>query len=217
MRQKTPLAAYISNYTNNPGCGRDLRPAFQQLSRRFQIQRALYPGSWLDVTPSLFFPEVCYVDSLSGILDSFADPDLRRHLNDNKHYPDAPTIHCYQHDYRTFNAEPEASFDLLISLNAGFISQACKRFLSPEGLLLVNDEHYDARRAFVDPDYILISAFTGENLRMETSQAELTSFFHTTKETPLTLEMVEADSPRSPSRARFKPAKTAPVYLFRKQ
>ncbi len=145
-----------------------------------------------------------------------SDPDLRRHVNDNKHYPDVPTIRCYQQDYRTLNAEPEASFDLLISLNAGFISLACKRFLPPEGLLLVNDEHYDARRAFVDPDYMLIAAFTGESLRMETSQAELTSFFYTTKGTPLTLEMVEADTPRSPSRARIKPAKTASVYLFRK-
>ena len=212
MRQKSPIAAYIANYPNHPGCGRDLRPAFRQLSRNFQLRRALYPGSWLDVTPSLFFPEVCYVDSLPGIAALLADPDLRRYVNDNKRYPDAPTIHCYQHDYRTFNAEPEASFDLLISLNAGFISQACKGFLPPGGLLLVND----ARRAFVDPDYMLIAAFAGETLRMETSPTELASYFKTAKGTPITGEMVEADTPRSPSRAKFKPSKSAAVYLFRK-
>ena len=216
MRIKNPLDTYISNYMDNPAHGYGLHSVFRQVRHKFQPRRVLYPGSWLDITPSLFFPEVCYVDSLTGISKALADPDLRRYVNDNSEYPDVPRIQCYQQDYHSFTSEPAASFDLLISLNAGFISQACKRFLPSGGLLLVNDEHYDARRASVDPDYLLSAAFVGSNLRMDTSKAKLASYFKTTKGTRLTLEMVESDAPRSPSRARYKPSKIATAYLFRK-
>ena len=216
MRLKNPLDTYQSNYLDNSGHGSGLQSILRQVRHKFHPRRALYPGSWLDFTPSLFFPDVCYVDSLAGISEALADPELRRYLNENRNYSDLPKIQCYQQDYRTFNSEPEKSFDLLISLSAGFISQACKRFLPSGGLLLVNDEHYDARRAFVDPDYLLSAAFVGSNLRMDTSKAKLASYFKTTKGTRLTLEMVESDAPRSPSRARYKPSKIATAYLFRK-
>ena len=216
MRKKSALDTYIANYLDNPGCGNGLQSVFRQVRRNFHVQRVLYPGSWLDITPSLFFSRVCYVDSLTGIADALADPNLRGYVDDNRNYQETPEIRCYQQDYRTFTSEPEASFDLLISLNAGFISQACKRFLPSGGLLLVNDEHYDARRAFVDSDYVFSAVFAGKNLRMETSEAKLASYFKTARGTPLTPEMVASDAPRPPSQARFKPAKTAPVYLFRK-
>ena len=137
-------------------------------------------------------------------------------MAERRDYPKPPEIWSYQQDYRTFTSEPEASFDLLISLNAGLISQACKHFLAPDGLLLVNDEHYDARRAFVDPDYLLIAVFVGENLSTETSESTLAAYFRTARGTPLTRDMVESDAHRPPSRARFKPSKSAPVYLSRR-
>ena len=216
MVQESPLHTYLSNYVDMPPHRNALQPVFQQIGCSFNPRRVLYPGSWLDVTPSLYFPDVCYVDSLTGISDSLADPDLRKYIFENRNYPDVPRIQCYHQDYRTFTSEPEESFDLLISLNAGFISQACKRFIPSGGLLLVNDEHYDARRAFVDADYSFIAVFIGENLRIETSEAKLASYFKTAGGTRFNPEMVEADAPRSPSRARHKPSMTASVYLFRR-
>lgn len=213
---KNPLATYRANYLNGPKCDDDLEPVLRQVKDEFQVQRVLYPGSYLHITPSLFFPSVCYVDSLVGIADALADPDLRRYVADHRDYPEAPEIWCHQQDYRTFTSEPEASFDLLISLNAGLVSQASKRFLASGGLLLVNDEHFDARRAFVDPDYLLSAVFTGKNLCMESSESELAVYFKTAQGTLMTREMVESDAHRSPSRAKFKPAKSAAVYLFRK-
>ena len=171
MPVNSPLDTYRTNYLNGPGCSDVLRPVFRRVRDQFHVQRVLYPGSYLHITPSLCFPYVCYVDSLAGIADALASPDLRRYVAEHRDYPEAPETWCYQQDYRTFTSEPEASFDLLISLNAGLISQACKHFLAPDGLLLVNDEHYDARRAFVDPDYLLIAVFVGENLSMETSES----------------------------------------------
>ncbi len=217
MRMSDPLGAYKSRYLNGPGSDDGLRSVFRKIRDDFHVRRVLYPGSYLHITPSLYFPYVCYVDSLAGFADALADPNLRRYVEDHREYPETPAIGCYQLDYRTFTCEPEGSFDLLISLNAGLISRACKRFLRSGGLLLVNDEHYDARRAFVDPDYHLCAVFAGEDLSMETSESELAAFFRTARGTPLTLEMVESDVPRPPSRARFKSACSAPVYLFRRQ
>ncbi len=217
MRMSDPLGTYKSRYLNGPGFDDGLRSVFRTVRDELHARRVLYPGSYLHITPSLYFPYVCYVDSLAGFADALADPDLRGYVTDHRDYPEAPEICWYQQDYRTLTSEPEGSFDLLISLNAGLISQACKRFLATDGLLLVNDEHYDARRAFVDPDYLLCAVFSGENLRLETSECELAAYFRTARGTPLTLEMVESDVPRPPSRARFKPACSAPAYLFRRQ
>ena len=216
MPVKNPLDTFRTNYLNGPGCSDVLWPVFSGVRDQFHVQRALYPGSYLHITPSLFFPHVCYVDSLAGFTDAFASPDLRRYVAGHRDYPETPDLRCYQQDYRTLTSEPEASFDLLISLNAGLISQACKHFLTPDSLLLVNDEHYDARRAFVDPDYLLIAVFVGENLSMENSESTLAAYFRTARGAPLTPEMVESDAHRPPSRARFKPIKSAPIYLFRR-
>ena len=217
MRPRNALDIYLADYRDRQGGIHDLLTVFQQVRERFGGARALYPGSYLHITPSLVFPQVCYVDSLKGIGEALADPGLLEYVNRHKNYPEDALIRCYQQDYQGSIAEPEESFDLLISLNAGFISQAAKRLLRPGGLLLVNDGHYDARRAYTDPNYQLLGGFEGESLGLETAEDTLSAYFKTAKGTQLTPEMVEADAKRPPSKARFKPAKTATVYLFRKK
>ena len=216
MRPRQALDIYLSDYIDRPGGIDNLLPVFQQVRDRFGSRRALYPGSYLHITPSLVFPQVCYLDSLKDIAAALADPALLEYVNRHKSYPEKAEIRCYPEDYCGFTGEPEASFDLLISLNAGFISQAAKRFLRPGGLLLVNDGHYDARRAWVDPDYQLRGVFRGESLQLETAPEQLAACFQTNRGRPLTLEMVEADAQRSPSKASFRPAEEAAAYLFRK-
>jgi hypothetical protein len=137
---------------------------------------------------------------------------IRRH----KIYPEEANLECYQEDYHAFESEPDASFDLLISLNAGFISQACKHLLKPGGLLLVNDEHYDASRANVDSDYQLLGIFAGQRHLLETGEQELSNYFRTSKGESLTLGMVEANARRPPSKMPFKLARRADVYLFQR-
>ncbi len=216
MSLRNPLNIYLEHYRNRPDCNCDLGPVFQQLRANFGAARTLYLGRWLHLTPSLFFSEVTYVDSLAGFANAMADPALLEYVNHHKAYPEAAQIRCYQEDYRAFAAATEAAFDLLISLNAGFVSRYGKRFLRPGGRLLVNDEHYDARRAWTDPDYRLIGAFAGSGLLLETTEAQLAAYFKTDRETRFTAEMVAGDAGRPPSRARFKPTKSAPAYLFEK-
>ena len=217
MPSNRPFEIYKSNYA--PGHGGDiaLHSVFLQLRQVFNIRRALYPGSYLHITPSLFFPHVTYVDCLAGIDNMLADSNLRDYIERHKVYPEQAEIRCYQQDYQTFNSPPPESFDLLISLNAGLISQIFGRFLAPGGLLLANDEHYDARRAFVDQDYSLAGVFEENSCRMVAAPPELSTYFRTSTGVALVPEMVDSDLGRSPSRARFKPAKSAKAFLFRKR
>jgi hypothetical protein len=217
MPPTRPLDIYKAEYQAVPAEKVGLYSVLLQMSQEFTVRQVLYPGSYVHITPSLFFPHVVYVDNLSGIADMMADSDLRDYIAQHKLYPGMAKLRCYQQDYHTFNTGPEEAFDLLISQNAGLISQACKHFLDSGGLLLVNDGHYDARRAFVDPDYLLLGAFNWENPGMTTAEPELSSYFKTAGGVTLTLEMVESDLSQPPSRARFEPAQSAAQYLFRKQ
>ena len=210
------LETYLARYGEPPGLQPDLLRVFRQIRDEFGCRRALYPGSYLHITPSLVFPSVCYVDSLKGIGRALADPELLAYIDARKSYTEEAEVRCYEQDYEGFDAVPPASFDLLISLNAGFVSQAAKEFLAPGGLLLANDEHYDARRAFTDPDYRLVGAFEKDTLRLARSEEELSACFRLKDGDYITPDMVAADAGRPPSRARFKPAISAEAYLFQK-
>jgi hypothetical protein len=85
--------------------------------------------------------------------------------------------------------------------------------LKQEGFFLVNNEHFDASMAYVDPKFVLIGVFISGSRYIE-SQQSIHRYFITTKGTPITLEMVKDNSLRSPSKARFKLKKKASFYLF---
>ena len=58
-------------------------------------------------------------------------------------------------DYRNdLEIEPE-SFDTLVSLYAGFVSEHCTQYLRVGGTLLVGPSHGDAAMASIDPRYQL--------------------------------------------------------------
>ena len=214
MQPKRALEIYLNDYRKSHKGINERLDIFRQVKTAFGCKRVLYPGSYLHVTPSLVFPLVCYIDSLKNICKGISNPELLVFLHTNKEYPENAEILCYEEDYDSFEAEPKRSFDFLISLNAGFISQACKHFLAPGGLLLVNDEHQDASRAYVDSDYSLIGVFEGNGRLLCKNPKKLSSFFVTTKGEELTLEMVEENASRSPSKARFKLLNWVDNYLF---
>ena len=214
MRAKRALDTYLTDYRHKHDGLHDLLWAFRLVGESFGCRRVLYSGSYLHVTPSLVFPEVCYVDSVKGIGAALTSPELLEYVGIHRDYPEEARIRCYEEDYTSFTDEPHASFDLLISLNAGFISQTCRSFLKPGGLLLANNGHYDAARAHVDPGYRLIGALDGGSLLLDSFHPDLSSHFRTAKGEALTLEMVEADAKRPPSRSRFIPSREMEAYLF---
>lgn len=109
----------------------------------------------MDIAPSFVFPNVTYVDMDRRAKAFFADASgvqeiIETHapLNTNAK---VSFIHA---DYAQLGL-PEASFDCLISLYAGFISEHCTEFLKVGGHLLVNPSHGDAALASIDERYQL--------------------------------------------------------------
>lgn len=130
---------------------------FTALGETFEIAKALYPGSHVHVTPSFVFPEVVYVDSYKPTAKFFASEEYLSLINARKTYPEKPLVRFHLSDYAENFDESEDSFDLLLSQYAGFISQACKKYLKVGGILVANNSHGDASMAYLDEDY----EFTG--------------------------------------------------------
>lgn len=211
------LAIYLSRYHRDQNNGNGgLLWAFRRIAAGYGCRRALYPGSYLHITPSLVFPEVCYVDAVKSIEQSITAPALRDYINAHKEYPEKAIIRCYEQDYRDFSAELPGSFDLLISLNAGFISQVCGHFLKPGGYLLANNGHYDANRAYVDSAYRPVAALERDASHPAGMPPDLAPYFQTARGESLTRGMVESDAERPPSKARFRPSRRAEAYLFQR-
>lgn len=154
QKPTTKLALY-RDYVRQSG---DRLALFRLLASHFNVRRALYAGSYVHVTPSLVFPSVTYVDMDKRTKSFFTDASVMRYVEKRKEYDAAPQIASHFADYNTELDEPDESFDLLLSQWAGFVSQACKRYLRRGGLLLANNSHGDASMASVDDDYELIGA-----------------------------------------------------------
>lgn len=150
--------------------GDELR-LFHEVARFATIERALYPGSYIHITPSLVFDEVVYVDTDPKARRFFRDLDDVRSLVVQRRGHQRPvTISFHGVDYADV-PEPAASFDLLISLYAGFVSEACGWLLRPGGLLLVNNSHGDASMAALDPGFELVAAITRSD-RLRTDELD---------------------------------------------
>jgi len=128
----------------------DRRGLFAAVADVLDVKTVLYPGSYVDIAPSLIWPSVTYVDVDRRAQQFFDEALVARGADSNLR--DVRFIHDdYAHDLDL----AEKSFDLLISLYAGFISEHCTRYVRPGGFLLVNPSHGDAAMASLDGRYRL--------------------------------------------------------------
>jgi hypothetical protein len=150
---------------------------FTLLETNFAIKSALYPGSYVHITPSFVFSLVVYVDNFLQTNNFFSDPKVYDYIDQRKLYKDKPVIRYHQKDYRKGIGESLESFDLLISQYAGFVSQFCTKYLKLNGLLLVNNSHGDASMASIDERYELIGVFNKRRDKYAYSDTNLESYF----------------------------------------
>ena len=138
-----------SSYRGSIG---DRSGLFGALSMAWHPAKALYPGSYLDLSPSTAIPSVTYVDTDRRAARYFADDALVAAELQGRRLPDAGTDIAFLHaDYATPLPIPPAGFDLLISLYAGPVWEHCRQYLSPQGRFLANTSHGDASLAALDP------------------------------------------------------------------
>ena len=179
---------------------------YQNVANRYAITGAVYPGSHIDIAPSLVIPHVTYIDSFKGTIRFFKEiSTVQTFVNQNKHYQEESTISFFGKDYH-LNLPIEPT-DLIISLYAGFVGQATKEYLKPKGILLANDSHGDATLAFFDPFFKLIGVIDESNRIQEDN---LNSYFLMPNNQMVDLEKVKQT---------MKPPKyivNAVYYLFEK-
>ena len=132
---------------------------FQALGREWNRSTALYPGSYLDLSPSTAIPSVTYVDTDRRASRYFADDALVAAELHGRTLPGAGAEVTFLHlDYTKPLPLPPARFDLLVSLFAGPVWEHCRQYLAPDGLLLANTSHGDASLAALDRTLRLVAA-----------------------------------------------------------
>lgn len=119
---------------------------YRAVAQKYNIKSAIYPGSHIDITPSLVIPKLTYIDNFKGAIKFFKDMDtILDYIELNKEYATPCTVNFMGKDY-TGELEIEEA-DLIISQYAGFAGKHTHQFLKTGGILLCNDSHGDATLA----------------------------------------------------------------------
>lgn len=183
MRDKT--AALWAKQDQHKG---DRWRMFSAVAASIPASKVLYPGSYVDVSPSFVFPCVTYLDVDKRANAFFADADGVREII-AAHEKDIDAEFAFIHaDYMAPIALPERAFDMLVSLYAGFISEHCTRHLRIGGILLVNGSHGDAAMASIDPRYNLVGVVVTEGDGYRVVDEELDEYMVPKKPQAITVE-----------------------------
>lgn len=184
---------------------------FKLLNEEFSITTASYPGSYIDITPSLFFPATYYIDTDKKAKKFFTnEKEIIDYIEDNKTYDEETTLRFYPEDYRKKFDDIVVSSDLLISLYAGFISKYCKDLLKKNGVLLANNSHGDASMAKLDDDFTFFGVINYQNKKYYIKTDNLDKYFIPKKDNTVTKELLEKTN------RGVGYTKPANYYLFKK-
>lgn len=150
---------------------------FTAVAEAVEANSVLYPGSFVDVAASFVFPATTYVDTDRRADQFFADVDGVGEIIAANVIDDRPrSFDFVPGDYRQDLGLADQSFDLLVSLYAGFISEHCTRYLRIGGALLVNASHGDAAMASIDPRYELVAVVESGNDRYRLDHDHLDTY-----------------------------------------
>ncbi|TYB82296.1 class I SAM-dependent methyltransferase [Maritimibacter fusiformis] len=167
---------------------------FAAVAGAVAARRVLYPGCFVDIAASFAFPDVTYADIDKRAAAFFADTEgTAGIIAENGIDPATRRVRFIHADYNALDL-PEQGFDLLISLYAGFVSEACTRFLKPGGTLLVNPSHGDAAMAALDARYRLSGAVLSGGGGYRVPHDRLDRFLVPKKPTPISRESLHASN-----------------------
>lgn len=177
-------------FHQHPG---DRHRLFTAVADAFDVSTALYPGCYVDITPSFAIDSVTYLDVDRRAVQFFADTEgVDEIISSNRDDGEAARWSFLQADYTSRLALPERHYDLLISLYAGFVSEHCTGHLRPGGLLLVNPSHGDTAMAGLDPRYRLVAAVTSRGGQYAVRQDDLDTYLVPKRDTVATRESLHA-------------------------
>ncbi|MEZ5175507.1 MAG: hypothetical protein R2823_04800 [Acidimicrobiia bacterium] len=168
----------------------DRRRLFAAVATHIEASRVLYPGSFVDVAASFVFPAVTYIDSDHRAATFFDDVEgVGEIVSACQTSVGKRTLEFIAGDYREDLGLADESYDLLVSLYAGFVSEHCTRYLRVGGQLLVNPSHGDAAMASIDDRYRLGAVVKSGGTRgYRIDDQQLDSYFVPKKPQPVTVE-----------------------------
>lgn len=165
---------------------------FEKVVRTYRIEKGIYPGSYIHITPSFLIPEMIYIDNAKKAKKFFDhEDDIKKLIDQNKCYDKETVVTYYDNDYWLALDIPHGHADLLISQYAGFVSQACKDYLKSGGILLANDSHGDATLARFDDTYVFLGVITTGKDGYEILVDHLEDYFTFKRQRPVDLEKVK--------------------------
>jgi len=173
MGREMDVQRFHAEYDYHPD---DRIRLFDAIAKHADSGPVLYPGSYIDIAPSVFYDDVTYVDMDRRAARFFAQADQVAQLVDQKRAAagrsplGSATVRFQQADYNDPLPLTDGSVRLLVSLYAGFVSERCSRYLASGGWLLANNSHGDASMASLDPAYSLAAVVTsrGGDYRVST-------------------------------------------------
>lgn len=136
----------------------------------------LYPGSFVDVAASAVYPQVTYVDSDRRTPRFFSDANGIAEIIESMGGDPDHVVEFLHADYRHKLPVEAESFDLLVSLYAGFVSEHCTRYLKVGGTLLVGPSHGDAAMASIDSRYQLTGVVASRSGSYKVSTDHLATY-----------------------------------------
>lgn len=209
------LSAYFRSYSKN-GNKDPHFSIFSSLKAIVKPKTVLYPGCYRHITPSLFFPDVHYVDSDRRVAGIYNDTKAYAFIESNKIYSGKQRIKFTCKDYTT-EIQEVGGVDLLISLSAGLVSKFCGKYVKPGGYLFVNDSHSDARTASLDSRFELVGVYDENLEEFVQDKQELLKHFTTVSGEPISQDQVEESIKKSKARRHFKLQAESMFYLYRRK
>jgi len=124
---------------------------FELIKDKYGCSTVLYPGCSIHITPSFYFQHVVYVDINETAKEFFQDnQNVLSIVNSNKKYKQSAYIQFIHSDYTEKLPVRENNYDLLLSIYAGGITESCKRYVKPGGIIVSNNHRNDAQQAIKD-------------------------------------------------------------------
>jgi len=122
--------------------------------------KVLYPACRFDVSPSLVFPDVTYVDDGSDVAAFFGD--IEGVLDIVAECSTAPqdAVFRYIRSACSRLVLPSARYDLVISLDSRPVVESCARYLKKGGWFLTHPASQDAMTLAQDPTFTLAAVVT---------------------------------------------------------
>ncbi len=184
---------------------------FRAIAAAVEGDRVLYPGSYVDIAPSFAFRSVTYVDTDDRAATFFADEaGVQAIIAQHPGAPGDRDLRFIHGDYTDEHDLAPESFDLLVSLYAGFVSESCTEYLRVGGTLLVNASHGDAAMASIDDRYQLVAVVQARSGDYRVSTDHLENHLVPKKPVDITPEFLH-------QRGRGVAYITAPfAYLFKR-